>query len=99
MCCAPLLGATIVRYDDVLEAGGTAPSRTNMNAMTPNFGLGATNHLSTPSHPILSLPKHLSTSDSVPHQFSPGFWPTVRDGTVSEQDITVELFEYRMTGQ
>lgn len=65
-------GPVIILYDDVLEAGGTAdPFRSNVNAGTANFGLGAANHLSSPSHPILSLLKHLSTGDSVPHEFSP----------------------------
>jgi hypothetical protein len=92
-------GPLILRYDDVLEVGSTGPFRRDANAMAPNFGLGAANHISTPSHPILSLLKHLSTGDSAPHQFSPEFWPMVRDGTVSNQDIMVELFECHMTGQ
>jgi hypothetical protein len=92
-------GPVIERYDDVLKAGDTKASRTYVNAGTPNFGLGAANHFSTPAHPILSLLKTLSTSDSAPHHFSPEFWPTVRNGTVSEQDIMVELFLCRSTGQ
>jgi hypothetical protein len=89
----------IIRYDDVLKAGSTGPFRSNTNSRAPNFGLGAANHISSPSHQILSLLKHLSTGDSIPHQFSPAFWPMVRDGTVSEQDIEVELFQCKMTGQ
>jgi hypothetical protein len=62
-------GPMILRYDDVLEAGSTGPFRGDANAKAPNFGLGAANPISTPSHPILSLLKHLSTGDSAPHQF------------------------------
>jgi hypothetical protein len=89
----------IIPYDDVLKAGSTEAFRSNTNARAPNFGLGAANHLSSPSHPILSLLKTLSTGDSTAHKFSPEFWPMVRDGTVSELDIEVELFQCTMTGQ
>jgi hypothetical protein len=92
-------GPVIERYDDVLKAGDTATSRTYVNAGTSNFGLGAANHFSSPAHPILSLLKSLSTSESAPHHFSPDFWPMVRNGTVSEQDIMVEFFSCKRTGQ
>jgi hypothetical protein len=92
-------GPVIERYDDVLKAGGTKASRDHVNVGTANFGLGAANHFSSPAHPILGLLKSLSTADSSPHHFSPEFWPMVRNGTVSEQDIEVELFLCRSTGQ
>lgn len=90
------LGPTIWRWQDVHKHGST--HREGSHAGSLHLGLGAANHFSSPSNPILMLIKNLSTVSASLHSFSPGFWQKVHNKTVSSEDIERELFVCRSTG-
>jgi hypothetical protein len=81
------LGPVVQRLRDRTEEGLRAWPRPRPPKGERSMGIGASNHLSNPAHPILDFMKHISTVDAQPAPGDALFWQKATSNQLTYVDM------------